>query len=68
MGGMLRKLDSELNTEGWSQMEGGTGWGIDMPDVGRTRGEAGCASLEHGIARMGIWTFSKFSSVRMGNL
>lgn len=39
-----------------------------MPDVGRTRGEAGCASLEHGIARMGIWTFSKFSSVRMGNL
>ena len=25
MGGMLRKLDSELNTEGWSQMEEGTG-------------------------------------------
>lgn len=67
MGGILRKLDSELNTKGCSQMEEGFGWGIDIPDAGSIR-EAGWASLEHGMARMGIWTFSKFSSVRMGNL
>lgn len=42
--------------------------GIDTADIGGVRGEAGRASLEHGIARMGMWIFPEFSSVRMGNL